>query len=119
MSIGDIMKIYEMETNEVILKEIGIRIKSRRIGLAITQKELALESGVSLRTIANVENGKNVSLENLISILRVIKRADNLELLLPESKTNPMDILDFGHSRKRVSKTKNDTNSRWKWGDEK
>ena len=112
------MKIYGIETNEVILSEIGHRIKSRRIALAITQKNLALESGVSLRTINNLENGKNVSLNNLVSILRVIRVVDNIDLLVPENKTNPMDILDLGHSRKRVSKLKHDKKSTWKWGDE-
>ncbi len=117
--MGDTMKIYGVETNEVILKEIGKRIKSRRISLSITQKDLALESGTSLRTIINVENGENVSLKHLISILRVIRVVENLDLLISEGKTNPLEILDLGHSRKRVSKVIKDKKSNWKWGDEK
>ena len=113
------MKIYGMETNEIILKEIGSRLKSRRIALSITQSDLAKESGVSLGTIMNAENGDNVSLNNLISILRVIRVVENLDMLIPQKKSNPMDILDLGHNRKRVSKSKKSNDSDWKWGDEK
>ena len=117
--LGDKMKIYGMQTNEVILKEIGKRIKSRRILLSITQNELALEAEVSLRTIINAENGENFSLANLISILRAIRVAENLDLLLPENKTDPIEVFKLGHARKRVSKVKTVSRRDWKWGDEK
>ncbi len=119
MILGDKMKIYGFETNEIILKEIGNRIKLRRISLSITQKELALESGVSLRTIINAEMGENISFNHLVSILRVIRVVENLNLLIPETKTNPLEILELGRGRKRVSKVKEMDKSNWKWGDEK
>ena len=113
------MKMYGNETNGTILKEIGSRIKSRRISLGITQEELSRESNVSLRTVTNAESGNNVSFNNLISILRVIRMIENLDLLIPESKTNPFEIIELGHKRKRVSKRKSDGETSWKWGDEK
>jgi len=112
------MKIYGIETNEVILKEIGDRIKMRRINLSITQRDLALESGVSLRTIINAESGGNISMKNIISILRVLRIVENLDLLIPESKTNPIEIFELGHRRRRVSKSSKKGDSNWKWGDE-
>lgn len=114
------MKIYGNETNEIILKEIGKRIKSRRVSLAITQEEMSQESGVSLRTIVNIEGGRNVSFNNLISVLRVTKVSENLNLLVPESKTDPFDIIELGHKRSRVSKREEtDKDSNWIWGDER
>ena len=111
------MKIHGIETNKIIIKEIGHRVKKRRIALLMTQKELASEAGVSLRTVSNLENGKNISFDNLIAILRTIRTIDNLDLLIPENKIDPMEILNLGHERKRVSKTNKKAN--WKWGDEK
>ena len=113
------MKIYGNEASEVILIEIGTRIKSRRVSLSITQEELSLISGVSLRTIVDVEKGMNVSLNSLIPILRVIKVAENIDLLIPENKTNPYEIIQLGHKRKRVSNKGEKKVSNWKWGDEK
>ena len=113
------MKIYGNETNQVILKEIGERIKARRIVLSITQKELAKESNVSLRMISNVENGRNVSLDNLISILRVLKVVENINLLIPEGKINPFEILELGAQRKRVRFKTNEKTTNYLWEDEK
>jgi len=113
------MKLYGMETNQVMIKEIGQRIQTRRIALSMTQHQLALESGVSLRTIINVENGKNVSLNHLISLLRPLHLVENLDLLVPESKSSPIDILTLGHPRQRSSGKTRVNKSGWTWGDEK
>ena len=41
------------------IKETGVYIKKRRQYLRITQEDLSQLSGVSLRTIRNIENGKH------------------------------------------------------------
>ncbi len=108
-----------MENNNVLLNEIGLRIKAKRIAMNMTQADLALESGASLRTITKVESGSNISLIHLIAILRALRIAANLDLLIPETKTNPIEILDFGKKRQRASRKKGSNTSTWKWGDEK
>lgn len=112
------MRINSASTNEKILKEIGKRIKQKRIALAITQKDLALDANISLRTVVNVEKGENISLNHLIAILKALKIVENFELLIPETKTDPFEILKLGKRRERVVKSKIATNE-WKWGDEK
>lgn len=111
------MKIQGFETNTAILAEIGLRIKARRIALAITQKELANESGVSQRTISGFENGENISLDNLLSILRVLRLLQEINLLFPEKKVNPFDVINLGHSKKRVSSKKTQKDTSWTWED--
>ena len=49
------MKLTGVETNKIILKELGQRIKDIRISMSLTQEELALKSGVSIRTIVRLE----------------------------------------------------------------
>ena len=109
------MKIQGFETNDIIIKEIGRRLKARRIALDITQKELAIESGVSQRTISGLENGENISLDNLLSILRVLRLLPEINLLFPEIKVNPFDVLNLGHSKKRASSKNTKKVSSWEW----
>lgn len=109
------MKIQGFETNDTIIKEIGKRLKARRIALDITQKDLALESGVSQRTISGFENGENISLDNLLSILRVLRLLQDINLLFPEKKVNPFDVLNFGHTKKRASSKNTRKASSWEW----
>lgn len=84
----------------------------------MSQKQLSKEAEVSLKMISNFENGSNISLNTLISILRVLRIIENLELLIPESKINPFDIVELGKQRRRVNNKGEDEQSNWKWGDE-
>lgn len=112
------MKILGFENNDIIIKEIGKRLKNRRIALNMTQKELATESGVSPRTISGFENGDNISLDNLLSILRVLRLIQEIDSLFPEKKVNPFDVLKLGNSKKRASSKKVTKTSNWQWEDQ-
>lgn len=109
------MKIQGFETNNEIIVEIGKRLKARRISLNMTQKDLAIESGVSNRTISGFENGENISLDNMLSILRVLRLLQDINLLFPEKKVNPFDMLNLGHSKKRASSKNKSKKSSWAW----
>jgi len=79
-----------------LLQQFGRRMKELRVNQRKTQKELAEITGVSEMTIVNLEQGKNVSLE---VALVVIKALDSLDLIyqlclnpLPE---DPLLILEM------------------------
>ena len=111
------MKINGNESNQAIILEVGQRIKQRRISLSITQQELSKKTLIALRTITNIENGKNFSFDNFISILKALKLIDNINVLIVESKIDPLVLMNLEKKRKRASKIKPTTD--WKWGDEK
>ena len=79
--------------NTDILLEIGGRIKKLRIGKKLTQQQLADKAGVSVFTIAKIEQGFSVSLSMLVAVLRVLRLLDNLELLLPDYQISPVELL--------------------------
>jgi transcriptional regulator with XRE-family HTH domain len=109
------MKIQGFETNSQIIEEIGKRIKARRIALNMTQSDVANDSGVSLRTISGFENGENISLDNLISILRVLRLLQEFNSVFPEKMINPFEVLSLGQSKKRVYRKRVNNNKTWKW----
>jgi len=86
------MEIFSL-SNRQIVEEIGKRLKNLRISKSLTQKQLAENSGVSLFTIAQIENGKPVSFLLIISVMRVLKLLDNIELLFPEKQLSPIELL--------------------------
>lgn len=108
------MKIEQIYANYKILEEIGRRIREYRIGLFLTQNELSEKTGVSVRTICNIERGKDTSFNNIISILQGLNLVNNLELLIPENKEY---VYQETKEKKRYKKSLKD-NSTWKWGDE-
>ena len=96
------MKLTGLESNEVILKEIGRRIRDIRVAFPITQKELAEQSGVSVMTVVHLENGREVNTGSLIRIMRVLRLLGSLELMIPEQEAHPADLLQLGKKRERA-----------------
>lgn len=80
-----------------------MRIKQTRLNANISQSELAERSGLSTRSIRNLEQGsQNVSLNNLIEVLRVLGLVDNLQLLVPEIPVvSPIALMKLEKARKK------------------
>lgn len=93
-----------MYTSEIVAM-LGRRFKDYRIGCDMTQKEVAEQSGVSVVTIRNFENGKlyNVTLGTFVELLRAIGFMEGLDDLLPEIPISPYELEKIQQGkRKRV-----------------
>lgn len=94
-------------SDTAILKKFGMRLKTYRISREMKQQELAVESGVSVSTIAKIENGQSVTFSLLISVMRTLGLLENLDMLVPEQKPSPMELLKMqGKKVKRVRNKK-------------
>lgn len=80
----------EQMTNQQIVQKLGKRLRQYRIRKMFTQQELAKRTAVSLPTIQRIESGRahNVTLINLLSVLRQLGLIDNVLHLAPDI-TNP------------------------------
>ncbi|MEA4841147.1 MAG: helix-turn-helix transcriptional regulator [Bacteroidales bacterium] len=92
-------------SDAALIAELGKRIKSYRLRKKFTQQEIADRAGVSVFTVAQVEKGSAVSFATIIAILRVLRLIENLEMLLPEIKISPIEMLKLkGKTPKRSYK---------------
>lgn len=114
------MNISNLLTDRTILAEIGGRIMRRRIEMQLTQADLAVQAGVSKRTIERLEDGASVQLSTLIRILRVLERLPGLEQLIPSGEPGPMELLrNQGKVRQRASRRKVSVHEpAWSWNDD-
>lgn len=63
-----------MKNRELLLKELGAKIKSSRVELNMSQEELANECGFDRTYISLVERGKrNPSYLNLLKLMKVLR----------------------------------------------
>lgn len=116
------MEITKTMSDEIILQELGRRITRRRIDLKITQAALAVESGLSKRTVERVEAGASTQLSSMIRILRVLDLLDGLNSLIPEAVQRPLELLKLkGKERQRASSKHrgNQVSGKWSWKDER
>lgn len=77
-------------SNNALLVQIGLKVKSRRITANLTQKQLSEQAGVALSAVGNIEKGQNSSLLTLIQVLRTIKSLDLLEPFFREEEISPI-----------------------------
>ena len=111
------MKITGNENEQIILKELGMRIKQYRIALDITQSALADKCGVSDSTVVRIENGTDSKFSNYIKILNALGLLQNLDILIPERQPSFKSIFEKLPQRQRA-KSKNTKSSGWVWGED-
>ncbi len=111
-------------SDEKILAELGERFERERLNRDLSQQALADRSGISLRTVKNVEAGKPCSLPTMIALLRGLDLLSRLEQLLPEPALSPIQLAKLkGRQRQRASRKppsdqSGDTvreSSHWQW----
>lgn len=76
---------YEYSIPELI-NLLGARFKDYRLRSNMTQKDVSVQSGISINTIHKFENGVtgNMSLGTFLLLLKAIGQIDALEELMPE-----------------------------------
>ncbi len=111
------MRIDDQMNEKAILEELSARFKQMRIDSSITRAELADKAMVSVRTIARFESGNDISLENVIKLLKVMRLESNINDLIPDVFDRPSYHVENKVLRKRAGRKP--VTSDWKWGDEK
>ncbi len=115
------MKFIESNSDDATLKELGGRISQHRLNKNWTQEALAVEAGVSKRTIHRVEHGHSTQASNLIRILRALHLLENLEVLIPEPAISPIQQAKMQGKKRRRASSKTDKPEQktpWSWGDD-
>jgi|TARA_B110000438_G_scaffold288483_1_gene322003 transcriptional regulator with XRE-family HTH domain len=106
---------------ENILIEWGHRLAARRLAKNLTQKILAREAGIGLRTLQRLESGAVASqLSSLVAVCKALGLDGELAAFIPERAINPMDQLRLaGKERQRASNVAQDSapDEPWAWGE--
>ena len=96
-------------TDIAIIERMGAKVKARRIASRLTQKQLAIDAGVSHSALCSLEAGKNTSLLTLVAILRALRSLDLLDSILKEEEVSPLmyvQIQKENQQPKRVRSSK-------------
>lgn len=88
-------------TTTAILTELGARLQQYRLLQNRTVAALARQAGIGPRTVNRAEAGENVSLENVVKILRALDRLSALDAFLPPPLVSPMQLVDMKGRRRR------------------
>ncbi len=113
------MKIDSSITDEQVLKLLGERLLGVRLVRNLTQGELAVQAGVSKRTVERLESGEvAIQLSSFVRVCRALGLLERFEMLIPEPAPSPMAQLKRqGKPRQRASgeKAAPDGAEPWTW----
>ena len=120
------MRITSDLADLVILADLGERLAGLRLGRNLTQEQLAVEAGVSKRTVESMESGHGMQLATLLRVTRVLGVLDRFDALLPEPRLGPMEQLRGKTSvrrrasgrRRASSGTDGGPGATWAWGEQ-
>lgn len=81
-------------TDAEIIQALGVRFKEYRISRRLTQKDVSVQTGISILTIRKFENGQayNIQMSNFIALMRMLDRLDEIEMLLPEIPVSAYEL---------------------------
>lgn len=113
------MKITGYAYEQVILKELGNRIKQFRIARNITQAELAKKCGISSSTEVRIENGEDSKISNYIKILTALGLAENFDLLIPEPQPDFKALYEQTPQKQRATSAARSPKAAWVWEEDK
>jgi len=98
------------------------KLESVRLMKNISQARLADQAGVSRRTISRMENGKGVSLDTFIRVIKALDLTDHLTALVPSTEIRPIERVKRKAERKNASspriKKEVSTGKKWEWGNQ-
>lgn len=101
---------YEYSIPELI-KLLGARFKDYRLRSGMTQKDVSVQSGITITTIHKFENGScgNVSLGTFLSLMKAIGQIEGMEEMMPELpesayliKNDNKKVQRIRHSKKEL-----------------
>lgn len=91
-------------SDAAILRELGGRLRQRRLDKNWTQAALADRAGVNRTTVGDLERGKPSSLLTLVQVMRALGVVDQLSALVPARGPSPIELAKRrGRQRKRAT----------------
>lgn len=104
------MNIYGM-SDRAILREIGRRLKRKRLEKNMPQQKLAELAGLNRTTIGEAERGAPFGVLTLVQILRALNALEEVDSFLPDPGVSPLQLAKMkGKKRRRASPQTTDAN---------
>ena len=102
-----------------VMIEIGVRLAKIRLSRNITQKALARDAGIALRTLRRLELGESTAFDSFLRVVIALGFTDELLGVFPLHDIRPIERMDSQRKeRKRARPTAaKATDKPWTWGE--
>ena len=88
-------------TKDEMLAELGRNLRAARLADNLSQTMVAARSGISLKAVRNLEDGKNASTVSLLALCKTLRRTDWIANLAPPELNDALFDRSPGASPRR------------------
>ena len=87
-----------------VVRTLGKRFRDYRMGMDMTRKQVAEQTGLSMTTLYKLETGNltDVSMGTMLKLLRVVGLYENWNKILPELPESPYLYKDNFTKKQRI-----------------
>ncbi len=96
----------QFATGDELQEALGDRIRRLRLARNVDQRETADKAGISLSALRNLEAGRGATTGTLLRTLKALDSLEGLEMLVPEAKVNPVELLRTRKPQLRVHRSR-------------
>ena len=115
------MKLTSLMSDDTLLRELGARLARLRLERNLTQAQLAVEAGLSKRTVERIERGEAAAqLSGFLRLCRALGLIERIDSLFPPPTPGPVEQLRLrGKIRRRASTPRGavEETKPWTWGE--
>ena len=105
-------------SSTAIAETLCKRLEEIRLSKNISQAELAKQAGVSRSTLTRIAEGRSISLDSFIRVVKALGLTDHLAALLPDPTVRPVELVRHEGQHRRRASGKRRRPQPWSWGDE-
>jgi len=109
---------FTTSSSAAIAEVLCKRLEEIRLSRNISQAELARQAGVSRSTMTRIADGRSISLDSFIRVIKALGLAEHLATLLPDPEVRPVELVRREGKHRLRASGKRKAPAPWSWGDE-
>ena len=111
---------HEDLTSRALRIEMGRRLAKLRLARNVTQRALAEDAGVGLRTLRRIEAGQPSGLDSLLRVAIALDLGESLLSAVPSREVRPIERVDSGGRERQRARPREGASpdGPWSWADE-
>ena len=112
---------HENLTSRALGIELGRRLAKLRLARNVTQRTLAEDAGIGLRTLRRIEAGQPCSLDSLLRVAIALGLGESVLSAVPPREVRPIERVDSGGRERRRARPRKDPSPEgpWSWAEDR
>lgn len=97
---------WSSQSDQVLIRQIGIFVRKKRLEINKTQAQVARDAGINRLTLSKLEQGESITLTSLIQVLRVLDLLDFMNSFVIDETISPIEYAKLKENERKRARNK-------------